>query len=145
MDMMMRWRRDPEALKGKKFERALVRRVVALARPYRWKIAGFLVAVIATAGTAVLQPLLLRSLINTAFPQRDRGLVTFLALAAVFLAAANAALSMVQRWLQAVVKAPQVPMMSSHRLCRFPTEVRLLMFWDSSVLLQVYQSYLRRT
>jgi ATP-binding cassette subfamily B protein len=105
MDVMIRWRRDAEAVRGKKLERELVRRVLGLARPYRGKIIGFLVAVIATAVTAVLQPLLLRTLINSLIkqPRHIRSLVTALAIAAVFLAGANAALSMVQRWLQAQV------------------------------------------
>jgi len=105
--MMMHWRRDAEAVKGKKLERELVRRVITLARPYRNKIAGFLFAVILTAVTAVLQPLLLRSLVHNLtekpLPPHIRTLVTLLAGAAIFLAISNAGLNMVQRWLQAQV------------------------------------------
>jgi ATP-binding cassette subfamily B protein len=98
---MMGFRRDPEAIAGKHIDRALVRRVLRLARPYRRQLVGFLVTAIAASIATVIPPLLFRSLLDTAVPDKDRTLVTWLALAAVGLAVASAVLNLVQRWYSA--------------------------------------------
>src|SRR2546426_9158550 len=87
---MMGFRRDPEAVKGRRVERALVRRVLRLAGPYRKQVVGFLAAgVLGAVGTA-LPPLLLKSLIDTAIPDRRRGTVAPLAGGAALPAVPNA-------------------------------------------------------
>jgi ATP-binding cassette subfamily B protein len=96
--MMMSWRHDPHAVAGKKVERALVRRVLHLARPYRRLLIGFLFCVIAAAFVTAIPPLLLRSLLNNAVPEKNRVMVTWLALGAVALAFTAAMLSLAQRW-----------------------------------------------
>jgi ATP-binding cassette subfamily B protein len=93
--------RDAKAVKGKRLERDLLRRVLRLARPYRGQLVGFVVSVVLAAVVSALPPLILRSVIDTAIPDKNRGLVTFLAVAAVFLALFNAALSLVQRYYSA--------------------------------------------
>ncbi len=98
---MMSFRRDPDALRGKRFERELLRRVLGFARPYRGLLIGFLLAVIAAAVVTAVPPLLLKSLLDTAVPEENRGLVTALAAGAVALALANAMLSLLQRWYSA--------------------------------------------
>ncbi len=98
---MMGFRRDPDLVRGRKVERALLRRVLGLTRPYRGQLIGFLVSVVASAGVAVLPPLLFRALLDDAVPNKDVQLVLFLALGAVGLAIANAALSLLQRWYSA--------------------------------------------
>ena len=98
---IMGFRRDPEALRGRKLERALLRRVLGLTRPYRSLLIGFLAAVVAAAAVAVVPPLLFRALLDDAVPRRDEALVTVLAAGAVGLAIAAAALSLLQRWLSA--------------------------------------------
>ena len=95
--------RDREAVRGKRLERRTMRRVLRLARPYRAKLLGFLFTVVAGAVVAVIPPLLARSLIDTAIPRGDRRLVLLLAAAAVGLALAQAAFSLGQRFLSAVV------------------------------------------
>src|SRR5690242_10190634 len=95
--------RDAQAVKGKRLERDLLRRVLRLARPYRGQLIGFVVSVIAAAVAAAIPPLILRAVIDTAIPERDRGLVAALAAAAVFLAVFNAGLSLVQRYYSARV------------------------------------------
>ena len=95
------FRRDPEEIAGKHVEWALMRRVFRLARPYRWLLVGFLVTAVAAAITTVLPPLLFRSLLDTAVPDKNRTLVAWLAVAAVGLAVANALLSLWQRWYSA--------------------------------------------
>ncbi len=94
-------RNNAAAVKGKRVERALVKRVLGLARPYRKQLIGFVLAVILAAVVGALPPLILRSLLDTAIPQKDRGLVTALALAAVFLGVLNMALGLVQRYYSA--------------------------------------------
>ncbi|MGQ0803138.1 MAG: ABC transporter ATP-binding protein [Actinomycetota bacterium] len=98
---VMGFRRDPDAVRGKRIERALVRRVLGLARPYRALLVGFLLAVIAAAVVTAIPPLLLKSLLDTAVPDKNRELVTALATGAVALALASAALSLIQRWYSA--------------------------------------------
>ena len=98
---MMSFRRDPEAVRGHKVERDLLRRVLGLTRPYRALLIGFVIAVIAAAGVAVVPPLLFRALLDDAVPQKDTQLVLALALGAVALAIASALLGLVQRWYSA--------------------------------------------
>ncbi|HYV60634.1 MAG TPA: ABC transporter ATP-binding protein [Acidimicrobiia bacterium] len=95
------FRRDPEEFAGKHVEWALMRRVLRLASPYRWLLVGFLVTAVAASITTVLPPLLFRSLLDTAVPDKNRTLVAWLAVAAVGLAVANALLSLWQRWYSA--------------------------------------------
>jgi len=100
---MMGFRRDPEAVKGRRVERALVRRVLRLAGPYRKQVVGFLAAVVLGAVVTALPPLLLKSLIDTAIPDRDRAMVALLAGGAVLLAVTNALLGLAQRWYSAKI------------------------------------------
>ncbi len=97
---MMGFRRD-EAITQRRIDRTVMRRVLTYIRPYLRPLIAFIVAVVAGAFTTALPPLLVRSLINTAIPHRDRSLVMWIALAAVGLALANAALSLVQRYYSA--------------------------------------------
>ncbi len=90
--------RDTEALRGKRVERALVRRVLGMTRPYRRQLIGFVITVIAAAVVGVIPPLLFRSLIDTAVPNKNEALVAWLAIGAVSLALANAGLQTAQRW-----------------------------------------------
>src|SRR6266540_2938671 len=98
---MRSFRSDPDAVAGKRVDRALVRRVFRLARPYRRQLVGFLITAVAASIVIALPPLLFRSLLDTAVPQKDRLLVTWLALSAVGLAIANAVLNLWQRWYSA--------------------------------------------
>ena len=93
--------RDAKAVKGKKLERDLLRRVLQLARPYRKQLIGFVITVILAAVISAVPPLILRALIDTAIPEKDRQLVGFLAFAAVFLALLNAGLTLIQRYYSA--------------------------------------------
>ena len=98
---MRSFRSDPDAVAGKHIDRALVRRVFRLARPYRRQLVGFLITAVAASIVVAIPPLLFRALLDTAVPQKDRLLVTWLALAAVGLAIANAVLNLWQRWYSA--------------------------------------------
>ncbi len=101
MDHMtaMSFRHDRKSLKTKKLEREVLRRVLGYVRPYRAAVLGFLASVVGGAVFVAVSPLLFRKLIDDAIPNKDRTLVTVLAIGAVGLALANAALSLTQRWL----------------------------------------------
>jgi ATP-binding cassette subfamily B protein len=100
---LMGFRRDTEALRGKKVERALIRRVLGLTRPYRAALIGFLVTVVLAAAIGVIPAFLFRALLDDAVGSKNETLVLVLALAAVGVAVANAVLSLLQRWYSARV------------------------------------------
>ena len=87
--------------RARRLERDLSRRVLRLARPYRRQLIGFVIAVILAAVVSAVPPLILRAVIDTAIPDKDRQLVALLAAGAVFLALFNAGLSLVQRYYSA--------------------------------------------
>ncbi len=95
--------RDPRAVEGAQLSRATVRRIWWFARPYRRMIALFLVAIFAAALLALVPPLVVRAILDTAIPEADRRLITVLAVLAVFAALGDAALAVVQRWCSARV------------------------------------------
>lgn len=94
----MGFRRD-ESLRGRRLDRALFRRVLDFVGAYRRLIGSFLAVVVVAAIATALPPLLFRMLLDTAVPERDRLMVSWLAVAAVALALVNAGLSLAQRWL----------------------------------------------
>ena len=77
------------------------RRMLSFARPYRRLIVWFLVLVVVDAALGAINPLIIRSIINTGILGADRTLVVELALLLAGLAVADAALSLVQRWISA--------------------------------------------
>jgi ATP-binding cassette subfamily B protein len=95
------FRRDPDAVKGKHVERELLRRVLGMTRPYRAALVGFLLAVVLAAVVGVIPALLFRALLDDAVKNSNEALVLGLSAAAVGVAVANAALSLVQRWYSA--------------------------------------------
>jgi ATP-binding cassette subfamily B protein len=94
---MMGFRHD-EAARQRRVDRAVLRRVFTYLRPYRRALVAFVLSVIAGAITTAIPPLLLKRVIDVAVPEHDRTMVMWIALAAVGLALANAALSLVQRY-----------------------------------------------
>jgi ABC-type multidrug transport system, ATPase and permease components len=100
---MMGFRRDPDVVNGKRVERALIRRVVGMTRPYRSALIGFLITVVLLSFIGVVPALLFRALLDDAVGSKDQGLVALLAAAAVGVAFANAALSLIQRFYSAKV------------------------------------------
>ena len=79
------------------------RRMFSFARPYRRLLSLFLVLVVVDAVLGAINPLIVRSIINTGIIGHDRGLVVNLALLMAGLAVADAGLSLVQRWVSASV------------------------------------------
>jgi ATP-binding cassette subfamily B protein len=99
---LMGFRRADE-MRMRRVDRAVLHRVLGYISPYRGLLVGFVLAVIASAVTAAIPPLLFRSLLDDAVPDKNRALVAGLAAAAVGLAFANALLSLVQRWFSAKI------------------------------------------
>ncbi len=95
---MRGFRHDPAAVKGRKIERDVLKRVLRMTRPYRGLLIGFIITVIAASFVAVLPPLLFRALLDTAVPDKNTAMVGWLAAAAVGLALGNALLSLAQRY-----------------------------------------------
>ncbi|HJZ45929.1 MAG TPA: ABC transporter transmembrane domain-containing protein [Roseiflexaceae bacterium] len=81
----------------------LLRRVLAYARPYRWKIAGMLVIIVITSGLGLLTPLIMRDLIDRTLPARDLKRLALLALGLLLIPIVSAALGLWQRRLNATV------------------------------------------
>ncbi|GAA3151830.1 ABC transporter ATP-binding protein [Planomonospora alba] len=80
-----------------------VRRIVRYARPFSRQIAAFLALVVLGSVIVVVNPLLMRAIIDDGIEAGDAGLVVGLALAIAGLAVLDAALGMAQRWFSARV------------------------------------------
>jgi len=93
--------RDTSVLEGSAVNRSTARRVWSFARPYRVTIAIFVAAIMVAAILALVPPLVVRSILDTAIPQSNRSLIGVLALAAVAAALADAVLQILQRWCSA--------------------------------------------
>jgi ATP-binding cassette, subfamily B, bacterial len=89
---------DPGAVKGKKLDKGVLRRAWGFARPFRTLILIFLATIIVSAMLGLLPPLLFRSIIDRAIPQRDRGLVTTMAVLFIGAAFLSGGLGLLSRW-----------------------------------------------
>ncbi|HVF18664.1 MAG TPA: ABC transporter ATP-binding protein [Mycobacteriales bacterium] len=82
----------------KKVTRALVRRVIGFAQPYRRDLIAFLGLVIAASVTTVAPALLFKKLIDDAIPHGDRSMVMTIALVVAGLAVFDAVISLATRY-----------------------------------------------
>ncbi|MGA1361971.1 MAG: ABC transporter ATP-binding protein [Ilumatobacteraceae bacterium] len=94
---------DAHAVKGAKVRRETLRRAGTFARPYRWRITGFLLAIFASALLGLVPPLLFRSILDDAIPAADRTAITVLAFILVLAALGDAVFAVVQRWLSSTI------------------------------------------
>ncbi|GAA0448692.1 ABC transporter ATP-binding protein [Actinoplanes capillaceus] len=83
------------------FSRATLRRILALARPHRRKLAGFLLLSVVTAILAVAVPVLAGQVVDAIVEGREYRLVLALAVAIAVIALLEAGLGLVQRWFSA--------------------------------------------
>ncbi len=81
----------------------LVKRVYKYARPYSSRLAGILLIILATSGLHLLNPLIMRELIDRTIPAGDTRRVILLAVALLVMALLNSGLHVVQRWLSSAV------------------------------------------
>ena len=79
----------------------LMRRVLRYSYPYRWRIAGMLALILVNTGLTLLTPLILRTLIDRALPDKDLNLLVRLALGLLIIPALGGGLNVVQRRLNA--------------------------------------------
>ncbi|MBO3736803.1 ABC transporter ATP-binding protein [Actinoplanes flavus] len=83
------------------FSRATLRRILALARPHRRKLAGFLLLSVVTAILAVAVPVIAGQVVDAIVEGREYRLVLSLAVAIAVIALLEAGLGLVQRWFSA--------------------------------------------
>lgn len=77
--------------------RALLWRVWQFAKPYRLKIILLLLTILMITGLTLVSPLLVRSLIDDAIPNRDYRLLTLLAVGMVAIPIVNGGIGVLQR------------------------------------------------
>ena len=90
--------RDPEAVKGRTLDRAVARRVLTFAAPYKRMIALFVIAILLGALLSQVPALLFREIIDDAIVNADRGYVNLLAGLILGAAFATALLAFFERW-----------------------------------------------
>ena len=102
--MARSFRMDPSVTK-QKLKPGTVRRIVHYARPYRWLLATFLLLTVMDAVITVVNPLILREIIDHGILARDEDLVVGLASVVAGIAVFDAAIGFVSRWLSAKIGA----------------------------------------
>jgi len=80
-----------------------VRRVMALFRPYRWNLLFVAFLVGASSLVSLVNPFLIRAIIDTALPQGRTGLLALLALGMIVVAIANSSFSVSQTYVSTKV------------------------------------------
>jgi ATP-binding cassette subfamily B protein len=81
----------------------LLRRVLRYSNPYRWHLISMLTLIIMSTGLGLLTPLILRDLIDRTIPSGNLSRLAWLALALLLIPAANGAINVIQRRLNARV------------------------------------------
>jgi ATP-binding cassette subfamily B protein len=95
--------KDASAVEGVTLSRPTLGRIWTFARPYRRLLVVYLVAILLAALLALAPPLIIREIIDTAIPNADRAMITWLAILGVLAAIGDAALNVVQRWCSASI------------------------------------------
>ena len=90
--------RDAEAVKGRTLDRAVARRVLGFAAPYKRMIRAFVVVILIGALLSQVPALLFREIIDVAIVNSDRGAVNLLAGLILGAAFAEALLAFGERW-----------------------------------------------
>lgn len=76
--------------------RANIRRIVSLFRPYRLRLGAVLGLIVFSAGLDIMSPFLLRAILDTALPERDDALLTMLVGGMIGIAVAGGVLGVYQ-------------------------------------------------
>lgn len=98
--MVRGFRMDPSVTK-QKLRKGTVRRITRYARPYRWLLVAFLIGTAIDAAITVVNPLLLREIIDHGILTRDQALVVTLAAVVAAVALFDAGLGFANRWFSA--------------------------------------------
>src|ERR1700685_1899269 len=83
--------------------RVSMRRIVRLFKPYRWSLGFVLLLVAASSLVSLVNPFLIRAVIDVALPQGRIGLLTVLAAAMIVVAIANSSFSVSQTYVSTKV------------------------------------------
>jgi ATP-binding cassette subfamily B protein len=81
--------------------RALIRRVLRYAGPYRRQLVIVLVTIVVISGLSLIPPLLMRDLLDTAIPDENIGRVTVLGFGMILFPLLNGGFGVLQRWASA--------------------------------------------
>jgi ATP-binding cassette subfamily B protein len=81
----------------------LTRRIAALFRPYRGRLAAVLALIALSAGLGMLSPFLLRDVLDVAIPENDDRLLILLVAGMIAVSVATGVLGVAQTWLSNVV------------------------------------------
>src|SRR6201986_4916119 len=100
MTMMRSFRQDP-AITRQKLKKGTIRRILTYARPYRGALAAFMVFTALDALITVVNPLLLREIIDKGILTKDEGIVIGIGAAVAAVAVFDAFLGVVNRWFSA--------------------------------------------
>src|SRR6266480_4844077 len=80
-----------------------LRRIARLFGPYRGRLSAVLALMLLSAGLGMVSPFLLRQVLDTAIPQRDMSLLTWLVLGMIGVSVATGALGVAQTWMSNLV------------------------------------------
>lgn len=86
-----------------KVTRALLRRVLSYAMPYRRQIVILLATILTSTGLSLLTPLILRDLIDNTIPNKDINRLIMLSVALLFIPAISGGMNIIQRRLNATI------------------------------------------
>jgi ATP-binding cassette, subfamily B, bacterial len=100
MTMMRSFRQDP-SITRQKLKKGTIRRIATYARPYRGALLAFMITTALDALITVVNPLLLRDVIDHGILARDQGLVVAIAAAVAGVALFDAFLGVTNRWFSA--------------------------------------------
>ena len=100
--LMRSFGRD-ESITSYKLSPGIVRRIARFARPYRGKLAVFLVLIIVDALLGAANPLLYRAIIDDGILPRNSGFIVQVGLVLIVLALVDTGLTLWQRWISARV------------------------------------------
>jgi ATP-binding cassette subfamily B protein len=90
-----------EAQDRPKVDRALLRRVLSYARPYRSLLVVVIGTIVVTTVISLTPPLLMRNLLDVAIPTGDLGRVTLLGIGMIAVPLLNGVVGVAQRWASA--------------------------------------------
>jgi len=100
MTMMRSFRQDPSVTR-QKLKKGTIRRILTYARPYRGMLAAFMVTTALDALITVVNPLLLRDIIDKGILAKNEAVVIGIAAAVAGVALLDAGLGFINRWFSA--------------------------------------------
>jgi ATP-binding cassette subfamily B protein len=101
--MMVRGFRMDSSITKQKLKPGTIRRIAGYARPYRWQLAVFLVVTALDALITVVNPLLLRDIIDNGILAKDQTVIIVAASAVAAIAVLDAFLGFAGRWFSAKI------------------------------------------